>query len=219
MENMKNKLILLSFIIVVLFLPSCSEGKKISIVENGSSEYTIIISQTASKEEREAAALIRSVIEKSTGVRLELSDDWIDEKNDGTPGEKEILVGKTNRKESTDASAGLKLMSYAICETGGKVIICGCGDGAVGQAAEEFLRRYVGYNGKDEEVKALTVLSVKEGISIMNNMKFTSAHTVPEHGTIIDSGLENASTKGTAAIRLEYTVAESLAFCPKLPLL
>lgn len=82
-------------------------------------------------------------------------------------------------------------MSYAICETGGKVIICGCGDGAVGQAAEEFLRRYVGYNGKDEEVKALTVLSVKEGISIMNNMKFTSAHTVPEHGTIIDSGLEN----------------------------
>lgn len=94
MENMKNKLILLSFIIVVLFLPSCSEGKKISIVENGSSEYTIIISQTASKEEREAAALIRSVIEKSTGVRLELSDDWIDEKTTELREKKKSLSAK-----------------------------------------------------------------------------------------------------------------------------
>ncbi len=191
MENMKNKLILFSFIIVLLFLPSCSKGKKVPIVENGSSEYKIIISQTASKEEREAAALIRSTIEKSTGVRLELSDDWIDEKNGGTPGEKEILVGKTNRKESTDALAELKLMSYAVCEIGGKIIICGRGDGAVSQAAEEFLTRYAGYNGKDAEVKALSVLSVKEGISIMNNMKFTSVHTVPEHGIITDSGMES----------------------------
>lgn len=169
---------------VLLLLASCGRGKTADIVKDGISDYRIIISATATKEERESAALIRSVIERSTGVRLDLTDDWL--KGGETAGEHEIVVGNTNR-----GGAENKIMSYSVTEHGGKIFITGNGAGTVMAAAVRFLELCTGYDAEKGEPEKRASVGIKQGVTIVENAVIAVTHGKPECGKVTDTGLEN----------------------------
>ena len=57
--------------------------------------------------------------------------------------EKEILIGKTNRKESQDVHATLKEQEYVIKWVGNKLVIIGYDDYVTAQAVAVFIKEYV----------------------------------------------------------------------------
>jgi len=156
-------------------LPSCSEKeRRVPIIENGQSAYVIVIPERATAEEKSAAATLRNVIRDTVGVTLTVKDDWLKE---GTlPAEKEILVGNTNRPESASAMAELPLLSWHMAEVGGKLVLCGRGDGALTEAIQRFLTDHLGYDPATGKAPKTDGLSVKEGVRMHQNLTLLSDH-------------------------------------------
>ena len=114
------------------------------LVKDSASEYTIVRDKGAAKKSPELSAVlvIKNAILDATGVELNRSDDWI-KPNDPASAEaaengKEILVGHTNRKESTEAIKDLKEYEFIIKAMGNKLVICGGSETATLSAANFF---------------------------------------------------------------------------------
>jgi hypothetical protein len=106
---MKKKLLclLLAVLMILPLFTACSkDGKRIDIVKNGTSDYTIILPED--KDEGNAAIKLLKAIEKTTGVTLPYEED-IFSSEDQPKSAKEILVGQTNRAASEEALAELSV--------------------------------------------------------------------------------------------------------------
>ncbi len=107
-----------------------------------------------------AAQFIRSAIEEISGEKLELKTDWVRRGEDIIPGEFEILVGPTNRKESIEVFNSLKRKDWKYVVYEGKIIICGGGEDATLEAAKAFCADLLGYNGDTvQEKRSITLNS------------------------------------------------------------
>lgn len=150
--------------------PPETEVPPISITE----EFVITRSTRSTDAEEEAARAVRSALD-AIGIKVFVKDDWYKEEAD-IP-KNEILIGKTNRAESTAALEGLSERDYAIsvhgsAENGYKVVIAATGDKGITAGVEYFIATYL---TSAEQNKLPATLSYKytfefpcEGITVGN---------------------------------------------------
>lgn len=104
----------------------------VKILKTNLAKYTIVFPENASSSLKDEAAKLQTGIQKAYGVNLKLADDT------SAPTDYEILVGNTNREESTALAAELKYydFGYRLMET--KLVICGQGETGSITAVERF---------------------------------------------------------------------------------
>ncbi|MBR6602569.1 MAG: hypothetical protein IKK94_00990 [Clostridia bacterium] len=118
------------------------EGKKSKgIVLNDIEEYTVVRGDLCSDEEKKALVTFRETVMKNLGITLPALTDWIGEGQEER--EKEILIGKTNRKESIELMQNLGYNDFAIKKIGSKLVIVGGSGTATISAVEYFIENYV----------------------------------------------------------------------------
>ncbi len=127
------------------------EGATVKIVDNGKTNYKIIRSDT-SDIGGSAAAKIRSIMESVADGKVELSNDFEHEKLGTMRIDTEILVGPTNRDESTMHEREFTYLDYAIDMDTTRLSITGGSSQALVMAAE-----YIGENFVDEKTKTIEI--------------------------------------------------------------
>ncbi len=110
------------------------------------SAYTIIRSDKAASLVIDSVKLLRSTVEQTTGVKLDISEDWVEDPSTLDSTAREILVGDTNRLESKTAMAELSEQKpYAVTQVDSKICIVGLDEYSVRRAIYEFLTVYFDY--------------------------------------------------------------------------
>jgi len=116
----------------------------ITFIADGATEYKLIRSERASKAVTEAFTKLRTALNDTFGVKITLGDDF--EKPGADPASRhpyEIIVGNTNREESSAAIEGLGYSDSVIAVIGTRLIISGGSDDAVIKAVDIFIEKYV----------------------------------------------------------------------------
>ncbi len=138
----------------------------LNIVADGATEYRIIISDFAKDPVQKQASALRKAIELVTGVKPALDTDWADQNNNANI--KEILVGKTNRVESTSLIGSLGSKEFGIVVDGNKIVIAGATDDLLAKAVSTFLATYAGYTSED-------VYTTSDKLAIPANLNLRSS--------------------------------------------
>ncbi|MBE6607180.1 MAG: hypothetical protein E7633_01300 [Ruminococcaceae bacterium] len=110
------------------------------------SGYSIVRRDAADKRVVNDTADLKKTIQSELGVELTVNVDWYNPANTPDPNAKEILIDKTNRKESEEALAKLDGMpddSYIIDVTENKIVIVGQSTTGTVRAISYFLKNYV----------------------------------------------------------------------------
>ena len=124
----------------------------IRLIENGAAVYTIVRGDNCSTEEKEAAIKLKKSFLELTGTEIGITTDW-EEKGVDYSDRYEILVGSTNRAESSKAVEGLDKLDFVICEDGKKIVICGGSPYSIGKAVNAFIAAYL--EGKSAETAVI----------------------------------------------------------------
>lgn len=154
---------------------------KVSIVKDAASEYTIIRPQSAGRTSpvREAALLMRDLIKNATGADLTRADDYYQQSDpaaaEAVKTSKEILIGETNRPESTAAMEGLAFNEFVIRLVGSKIVIVGACDAATLQAVKYFGDNYISADSAELAIPA--DLSVKGTVDMSTSMVHNTEYT------------------------------------------
>ncbi len=136
---------------IVLPLGACSEiaveeKKEFSLNEN----YRIVRSEEMESNADILSAMrtLSDAVNISYGYDLAFSDDWVKKDAPVVPAEYEILIGKTNREESKEFLADLKIGDYGYYIKNENVIVIGGGSTkATLKAVEAFCADILGYDG------------------------------------------------------------------------
>lgn len=145
----------------------------LDIIADGATEYRITRSDYANSAVKAATTDLRNGIHAVTGVKLEVKTDWDDKDNNADI--KEILIGKTERKESVEVYEQLAGNQYAIVVSGNKIVIAGATDELLAFAVETFLADYAGYISEEEYMPS-NKLSLASNLKIIaDNNKSSSA--------------------------------------------
>ncbi len=137
-----------------LLLASCDDGgsgntekkndeKVVLGVFEDLADFTIVRGDNGTQGEKDAVVELRKLISEKFGVELNIATDYSGEKS------KEILVGKTIRRESKMSEADVNTASkYVIRRSGDKVIIMGGSDEAIMTAVNFWVNSMVNGEGK-----------------------------------------------------------------------
>ena len=117
-----------------------AESKTLDLIVNGQTTVKIIRPQNLGSEHAyvSSAITIRDEIDKSTGVRLSMGDDFKRASDNYDDSTVEILVGKTQHLQVTEAIRGLRYSDYTIKAVGNKIVVFGYTDNAIKAAAKAF---------------------------------------------------------------------------------
>jgi asparagine synthetase A len=107
----------------------------------GWQEYTIMRSDTAGKETVDAAIALRKAAEAKLGTQMTLETDWVKRGEEPPVGTKEILIGATNRPESS--ATALLYNDYVIEKIGERVVINGGSRSAVLAGVNWFIENCI----------------------------------------------------------------------------
>ncbi|MBP3478891.1 MAG: MBL fold metallo-hydrolase [Oscillospiraceae bacterium] len=134
----KFLLVLLCLVIVLPCFTACNgdaniPGEKIS-------DYTIILSKDAGAEEKQQSRVLVNYITNHTGVTPTVKTD---EEVAASDKSKEILIGKTNRTESTKALEAVGENGFAVKFSGSKLVLAGTSDAISADAVQWFIKNYV----------------------------------------------------------------------------
>ena len=169
-----------------------AESKTLDIIVNGQTTVKIIRPQDLGSEHAyvSSAITIRDEIDKSTGVRLSMGDDFkraSDSYDDSTV---EILVGKTQHPQVTEAIKGLRYSDYTIKAVGNKIVVFGYTDNAIKAAAKAFAELVDDYVKEENGTvsvsipsEALNVIEVHSGskdlaaVPVFNDTTFVATST------------------------------------------
>ena len=119
----------------------------LSIVESGSTQYTIITSENTSDKTSDAVRAMLDAFNTATGVKPKWTDDYL------YPGDpvpvKEILVGITNREESKAVLREVRYGEYMIRTVGDKIVIAAWDEDSLVNACSAFISdiKQIGSNG------------------------------------------------------------------------
>ena len=167
----------------LIFLTSCGKsGKKILIAENGKTGYVLIIPENPSTEEREAAKLFRTVFSSSLGINISVDDDWLDENE--KPGQKEILIGQTNREESVSAYKAASPLRSVWLTSDEKIVFAGKGGDGLRNAVISFLSAYLGYNQQTGECSEINTLEIKCETVMVDSFNDNTGYSPVNEGNI-----------------------------------
>ncbi len=149
----KGTAFLLAILIPAIFLlSSCGGGSGENSTETdpvpeyiGSlTDYDIVCPEGASNAVKSACLKIRAAVMEASGKLLTYKEDFFREGDDNyTVGDREILVGNTNRQESAETAKGLGKFDYRIAVVGTKIAITAGSDESVGRAAEKFIEDFI----------------------------------------------------------------------------
>ncbi len=142
--------ILLAVLTVLPIFCSCSNNEEPELTTETASQveyidisdYKIIYARTSSSEVMAAIKTAVGTIRENTSVQLAFDSDWVaqDIQTDIVNDNKEILIGDTNRVETSEKKKDLNgYYSYSISDTGNKIVICGGSSEAVVKAIEHFV--------------------------------------------------------------------------------
>ncbi len=157
---MKKILALFLIIVALLAFTACGETKDpttnteppIVNFDGNIDGYTLIISEDASKELVSYMNSFRNTLSNTLGISLTFDDDSEIPAIDKVRKDKEILIGVTNRDETTNLNLTAK--DYVISMTTSRIVICGGSDEATMAAMDYFVENYV-----SAENKLLTIAS------------------------------------------------------------
>ncbi len=134
-----SALALLLLVSAVLGLASC--GKKGKTELKDISSYTLVYPMDVSSEVYAEFISLQEAILAATGVKLLIKDDFVMTGDEVPTGTKEILVGRTNRPESTSQSLGAD--DNGIYFENGRLVISGGSDEAIVAAIARFKESYI----------------------------------------------------------------------------
>ncbi|MBR3966373.1 MAG: hypothetical protein IKJ91_04780 [Clostridia bacterium] len=100
------------------------------------SEYTVIRARKGTEEATAQASSLRRAICDAIGSEIPIKTDEFSAKY-------EILIGNTDKKESKEASKGLRYDEYIIKKLDNKIIIAGGSDKALAEACEIYKENFI----------------------------------------------------------------------------
>lgn len=106
-------------------------------------EYTIVRPDTANQTVVSSASRLKTMLDEKLGASVVLSTDWVKRGEEPDAAAKEILLGLTNRTESTEIYSQIEGIGYAIALRGNKIVIVATNDEALNSAVDYFVNQYV----------------------------------------------------------------------------
>lgn len=133
---------------MLLLLFNCNNGKKITLVQNNQSEYSIVVEKNASENVQTAAKILKEYIERISDCKLSIQN-IVPENN------KYINITSCDKADHIDA--------FSIkTEKGNLFISGGIGDGPI-YGVTTFLEKYIGcrkFNPTEEYVPTLESITI-----------------------------------------------------------
>ncbi len=116
-------------------------------------DYTVVYPQDADKSVIDASKSLVSEIERSYGVQLELkSDYYVEGIAQYSMSDFEILVGVTNRAETTEFISDMRLLDYGYGLVGKKLVVAGWDNDTTAKAVQVFCTKIVSDGSAAEEI-------------------------------------------------------------------
>jgi len=122
------------------------EGGSFLFNADGTFRYAVIRPDTNSVLVKNAAVDMRRALSEAFEAEVDISDDWIDDKDvtaEQIADYYEVLIGRTNRPESEAVYETLADYTYKICVVGHKIIIVGKDDKATATGVQYFIDTYL----------------------------------------------------------------------------
>ena len=145
-----KSIILTALFILCHVLNSCSDNS-LKLVENGKSNYEIVVGGDATESAYKSAQLLQSYLKRISGAQLRIAD------KSSQSADKNIIYIGNIKEEALDQN------QIKIRASNGDLFILGGSDAAVNNAVYEFLERYLGckwYAPNAEIVPALNAISL-----------------------------------------------------------
>lgn len=139
-----------TFIVFCLLLSSCSDNA-LQLVQNGKSDYEIVIDENATEGARTSAELLRSYLKKISGAQLDIVDISSQSADKG-----KIHIGNFDGVELGRHQVKIKVADENLFIDGGS-------DEALRNAVYGFLERYLGckwYAPNVEDIPSLTSIAL-----------------------------------------------------------
>ena len=130
------------------------------------SEYTIIRETDSSDGYKECIKALRKGIEERTGIKLDMTEDFVYDGHGIEPKAKEILVGSTNREESKKYLRELREKDFIVTYENDRVIIIGGNVESTKRAVQYFLDTFVHSDEKSVIVYTNRVDLVKHDYAV-----------------------------------------------------
>ncbi len=105
--------------------------------------YAVVRYEYADKETIALAQKVRNAISDAFGTKPALKDDTLGKNEEVAPKAYEILIGYTNRPESTKYKEMLREFDYAVAFENDRIIIVGGCDALLETAVDYFIEKYV----------------------------------------------------------------------------
>ena len=144
------------------------------------SKYTIVRRDASDKRITSTTANLKTAIKEALGAELAVQTDWYNPNNAPDPNAKEILIDRTNRKESEDALTKLNESddedAFIIDITENKIAILGKTDISTARGITYFINNYVMTSTKENGLDlsagktCIQPYSVEMNISIENKL-------------------------------------------------
>ena len=147
----------------------------LDMITRGKTEYVIVRDYKASNKILEAVNGLVASIQVNIGAEVPVKECYNDLENEPSDvvTKYEILIGVTNRKESTEALKGLRSKDYTISVHGTKLVIGGNGEAGTVAAIAKFINDVVVLQGNR--------FSVSQGD--LQNLTYSSANNIYSNGT------------------------------------
>lgn len=213
MKKFRNLLLIVLALCLTLSLFSCKKNKgdkndvsdNVQVVDPISFlDYTIIRTENTAE----------SLLDKISDMYLELTDlsgwdnaistDYLDRGAQPDSAAKEILIGHTNRPETTQVLSQLENNEYAVAVVGNKIVITGISDSLTPMALDYFVNTYLS-DGADGMIEGdLFYRNSTETILIVDKGEPVFTLVRPEN---IDEGMQELCYKIADAVESASGVA------------
>ena len=165
------------------------------------SGYAIVRYEKAQVKVSKKTTVLKNAIEETLGLSLSVQEDWYNPNTPPDPNAKEILIDKTNRKESADALAKLENKegdAYIIEITENKIVIVGKTDLSTIRGINYFINNYVIPSAKGNELNIAHGNSSVHDYSAEKNIWITGKldMDVVLTSTVIESSDEYSNVLG-----------------------
>lgn len=115
-------------------------------------EYIIVRESDYTEDYKSCVKALRTGIEERTGVKLDMTEDYVYPGKEITPTAKEIIIGNTNRPETAKYRKGLREKDFVVTFENDRVVILGGNAQSTMKAVEYFLDTFVDSANKNVTV-------------------------------------------------------------------
>lgn len=120
-----------------------ADAPVLDVVKNGQTSFKIIRADKASDEIAVASLQLRKALNEATGANIGISSE---QSNKNSNGEREILIGLTNRAVSKEAKAALSGEMFGIKVTENGIVIAATHEDFIPLAVDYFMEHYLENN-------------------------------------------------------------------------